>query len=264
MPKQPVSKQSPRSWRVSSKRPEDSCSSKSFYSTQAAIYSTSRAIKRIQERLTLHALSLCLFPEGARVLDAGCGNGFSTRVLLDLGYDAIGVDSSPEMIALAKKNNVNAVVGDLRALPFPANEFDGLISISALQWVANDAGKAASEFYRVLKKGGKVYADTPFIQVYHGSPRDYRRFTYEGHETLFSGFHKVRNGVSIGPSSTFTLISKYYFATLLSFNSTLLFSFWLNLFGWIFFPIKYLDFFLEGHHKAYLMASSTYYIGEKK
>ncbi len=157
-----------KKWRVSTKRPEDSSNSTGFYSTtQAAIYSSSRAIKRIQERLTMHALSLCLFPESSRVLDAGCGNGFSTRVLLDLGYDAIGVDSSPEMIALAKKNGINALLGDLRKLPFPANEFDGLISISVLEWVASEASKVAREFRRVLKQGGKGV-----LQFYPSSSRE--------------------------------------------------------------------------------------------
>jgi SAM-dependent methyltransferase len=39
---------------------------------------------------------------GRRALDFGCGAGRSTRLLRQLGFDAIGVDISPEMIRLAR------------------------------------------------------------------------------------------------------------------------------------------------------------------
>jgi len=182
-------------------------------------------------------------------------------LILDLGSDSRRISQEIIGLDIDLFSGVD-VVGDAEALPFKNNSFDAVIIQDVLEHIPYP-DKVASEIHRVLKKGGKVYADTPFIQVYHGSPKDYRRFTYEGHETLFNKFKTVSLGVSTGPSSTFALTLRYYLATLFSFNSSLLFTLWLNVFGWVTFPIKYLDFFLNDHKKAYLMASSTYYIGKK-
>ncbi len=39
------------------------------------------------------------------VLDAGCGTGTMSRLLMDRGYDVIGVDNSPEMLSVAREKN---------------------------------------------------------------------------------------------------------------------------------------------------------------
>ena len=39
------------------------------------------------------------------VLDAGCGTGMMSRLLMDRGYDVIGVDNSPEMMSVAREKN---------------------------------------------------------------------------------------------------------------------------------------------------------------
>jgi SAM-dependent methyltransferase len=38
------------------------------------------------------------------VTDLGCGSGILARVMSDLGYDVLGVDLSPDMLALAERN----------------------------------------------------------------------------------------------------------------------------------------------------------------
>ncbi|MGZ4804166.1 MAG: class I SAM-dependent methyltransferase, partial [Acidimicrobiia bacterium] len=38
------------------------------------------------------------------VTDLGCGSGILARVMTDLGYDVLGVDISPDMLALAEVN----------------------------------------------------------------------------------------------------------------------------------------------------------------
>jgi SAM-dependent methyltransferase len=44
-----------------------------------------------------------LVPTGARVLDAGCGTGRVMIRLAELGYDCVGVDLDPSMLAVAQK-----------------------------------------------------------------------------------------------------------------------------------------------------------------
>ena len=55
--------------------------------------------------------SLALFAElvrdagGGLVADVGCGPGYVTRYLHDLGVDAFGIDLSPEMVAIARRDH---------------------------------------------------------------------------------------------------------------------------------------------------------------
>lgn len=107
--------------------------------------------------------------KGLRILDIGCGNGFSTlRYAQEYGEsEFIGVDYSKEMIGQAQaakiqqkkllKSDVNFFVGDVLKLNFDNEEFDiitsdrcliNLISIEHQQ-------RAIEEICRVLKKGGK-------------------------------------------------------------------------------------------------------------
>jgi len=64
-----------------------------------------------------------------RILDAGCGTGGETILLASLGSEVVGVDSSPDFIALATKkavavaSNAKFQVEDLRSL-------DGLTDLS--------------------------------------------------------------------------------------------------------------------------------------
>lgn len=44
-----------------------------------------------------------LVPAGARVLDAGCGTGRVMIRLAELGYDCVGMDLDPSMLAVARK-----------------------------------------------------------------------------------------------------------------------------------------------------------------
>src|SRR6478752_6176399 len=62
-----------------------------------------------------------LLPRG-RVLDAPCGDGRIARGLQAAGYEVTGVDISPT--ALAAAHGVQALQGDLRALP-ELGPFDG-------------------------------------------------------------------------------------------------------------------------------------------
>jgi SAM-dependent methyltransferase len=43
-----------------------------------------------------------LAPEGKRVLDVGCGEGWLARVLAETGYEVVGVDGSTDLVAAAR------------------------------------------------------------------------------------------------------------------------------------------------------------------
>lgn len=57
-------------------------------------------------------------PPPARILDAGCGFGRLTRVLTQMGYDAVGVDADKHLIDIARREDPHTeyVHADLAAM----------------------------------------------------------------------------------------------------------------------------------------------------
>lgn len=102
---------------------------------------------------------------GAYTLDIGCGTGIYTDELCQAGARVVGVDISPEMLAIAaEKNkqhgdNVSFDVADAAALPFDDNSFDLVTSISAMEFYEKPR-ESLQEMYRVLKPGGHMLVAT--------------------------------------------------------------------------------------------------------
>ncbi|HEV7196717.1 MAG TPA: class I SAM-dependent methyltransferase [Pedococcus sp.] len=67
-----------------------------------------------------------LVPPPARILDAGCGTGRVATQLTSLGYDCVGVDADPDMIALAERRDpaTRWVRQDLSRLALRTQAFD--------------------------------------------------------------------------------------------------------------------------------------------
>jgi SAM-dependent methyltransferase len=90
-----------------------------------------------------------------RILDAGCGPGRDLAAFAALGADAIGVDSSPAMIALARTDTQPAVVGDLLALSWPEETFVGTWAAASLvHFDDSDTAAALAELARVTARDG--------------------------------------------------------------------------------------------------------------
>ncbi|WP_106494950.1 class I SAM-dependent methyltransferase [Lentibacillus sp. Marseille-P4043] len=91
------------------------------------------------------------------VLDIGCGDGYGSYKLHDVGYHVTGVDLSSEMIHRAKDRVPNEEIeflqGNVMNLPFDNNSYDGMMAINVLEWTEQPA-KALYELHRVLKKDG--------------------------------------------------------------------------------------------------------------
>lgn len=111
----------------------------------------------IDERFLPH------LPQGARVLDVGCGGGKFTNYIADQRPDIsiVGIDLSKPQIARAKKllrgygDRVRIELGDATQLAFPDASFDGVLSYGSIKhWTSQDAGLA--ECMRVLKPGGPL------------------------------------------------------------------------------------------------------------
>jgi malonyl-CoA O-methyltransferase len=84
------------------------------------------------------------------VLDAGCGTGSRIRDI----PGAVGIDISPEMIAVAGLYSV--VAGDIRHMPFAPGKFDMVWCRLVLGYL-RDPLPAYEEFRRVCMPGGYVF-----------------------------------------------------------------------------------------------------------
>jgi SAM-dependent methyltransferase len=108
-----------------------------------------------REEPIVHGM-LAELPVG-RALDAACGTGRHARKLVELGHQVVGVDSTPAMLALARKNVPGADFrrGRLEALPVQDGSVDLVTCALALTHV-DDLAPVMTEFARVLRPGGQV------------------------------------------------------------------------------------------------------------
>ena len=96
-------------------------------------------------------------PDGARVLDAGCGAGTPVARALSERFVVTGVDISAAQIALARKAVPNAafIQADKTALDFPDGHFDAIVSYYAIIHVPREEHPALlASFQRMLAPGG--------------------------------------------------------------------------------------------------------------
>jgi ubiquinone/menaquinone biosynthesis C-methylase UbiE len=114
--------------------------------------------------LTRQAAKVANLGEGRSVLEVGCGNGISALFLSQqYACNVIGIDASDSIIALANQRagakvlsrRVQFLVADAIQLPFPDYTFDTVMCEAVLSGLV-DKEKAAREFHRVLRCGGKV------------------------------------------------------------------------------------------------------------
>lgn len=101
---------------------------------------------------------VCLLPQQARILDAGCGSGRDSKWFLDQGFDVVSIDASPALVTLARERfRVAAHVMRFDRMGFQ-EEFDGIwASASLLHVPAIEFPAIASKFVRALKPGGTWY-----------------------------------------------------------------------------------------------------------
>jgi SAM-dependent methyltransferase len=103
--------------------------------------------------------------ETPRVLDLGCGNGFTTRGLGRLfGNDAVvGVDPSPTILQLRAEPAIECYQGTLDKIGFPDASFDAVAIIGNLMLHPNPP-QTMAEVARILKPGGVVVFDVKNIR----------------------------------------------------------------------------------------------------
>ena len=99
------------------------------------------------------------FRPGERVLDAGCGGGSVTKLLLETGVDVIAVDADPAMVAKAREtlpDRVPVLQQSLLDLELDA-PVDAVFSCAVFHWI-NDHDTLFARLHAALRSGGRLVA----------------------------------------------------------------------------------------------------------
>lgn len=186
----------------------------------------------------------------------GSFDGRGIRALKDnLGADVILVESD-----VAHGPNTS-IIFDSHQVPFSDESFDLVIVQAVLEHVL-DPFTCVAEILRVLKTGGVIYAETPFMQQVHGGQYDFHRFTLLGHRRMFRHFKELDSGLVAGAGSSLAWSLRYFITSfapnkktdkVLSYIAPFL-VFWL----------KYFDLLLNRNKGSYDAACGIYFRGEKQ
>ena len=110
-----------------------------------------------------------------QVLDAPAGQGATSRLLHEAGFDVTALEMVAENFAARE---VRVVPADMNVpLPFPDEAFDYVVSVDGIEHLENTFA-CVREFGRVLRPGGELFLSTPNVSAF----RSRARF-------LLTGFH---------------------------------------------------------------------------
>jgi SAM-dependent methyltransferase len=110
------------------------------------------------------ALLACLAEQtedNAPIADLGCGPGHAAAWLADRGVTAVGIDLSPAMIAVGRRDypHVEFRLGDLLELPAADGELGAAIAFySIIHLESGELTRAFAEVHRVLRPSGLFLA----------------------------------------------------------------------------------------------------------
>lgn len=140
-----------------------------------------------------------------RVLDIGCSEQRIRQFLKDQN-NYIGLDYY--RTATMWYGSKPSVYGDAQKLPFLSRSVDTALLLDVLEHLPYP-NKCISEIERVLKVGGKLILQAPYLYPTHDSPLDFHRWTIQGLHRLIEDFDlDIQEAILIGrPLETAALLT---------------------------------------------------------
>lgn len=221
-----------------------------------ALYPPMPTLNVIDEE-KLRAIQAHLFKAGSTVVNVGSSN------FAACGYRLWKSE------AIASVNVINmdivpgdgvSLVGDAHHLPFTDNSITSMIYQAVLEHV-RDPRLVIDEAMRVLKPGGYLYIEVPFLQGFHADPYDYQRYTLEGLRVLTKSFTEVDAGVSVGPCCSLVWIIRDGASS--CFSNILLYAISRYVLAWALSPIRYCDYLIKNNPVAKRLACEYYMLCQK-
>lgn len=145
-------------------------------------------------------------------------------------------------------------------LPFHDSVMDAVVTTAVLEHVLYPE-RVAAEIARVVRLGGLLYSEMPFMQQVHEGAYDFTRYTLSGHRRLFNHFQEIDCGMVAGPATALVWALENLALAFVSRarSRKLTKAIMRTCFGWI----KHLDRCLAGRPEAMDGASCTYLLGER-
>ncbi|NLO34243.1 MAG: class I SAM-dependent methyltransferase [Candidatus Hydrogenedentes bacterium] len=150
-----------------------------------------------------------MYPQPLRHLDAGCGTGTLMEQLMNPNWQAVGIDLSPSMLAVAQQRKLKALaVADFCALPF-SNQFHLITCLfDSLNFLLEkeQVVQAMTSFYHALQPNGMLYFDIVTQRMIvnhfnnetwekeHASFRSFWRSTYKRNKKLCETQVRINSG----------------------------------------------------------------------
>lgn len=135
-----------------------------------------------------------------RILDFGAGESPFRDFFRDIQVHTCDISQN------SKKSIDTVISAGNFPLPFKDEEFDSIFMCDVLEHIEDDI-YMSGELTRILKKGGLIFGNVPFLYRFHEEPFDFRRYTPSGLRYLFS----KKNGLSeieISPIGSHYFISR--------------------------------------------------------
>lgn len=115
------------------------------------------------------------YQANAKALDLGCGDGYWSEKLKQIGYQTTSVDSE-------KRYKDIQIINANKPLPFPDNSFDLVWSLEVIEHL-DKPEQVFQEIKRVLKPNGHFILTTPnsffwlysFFKIFNLTPQDLQR-----------------------------------------------------------------------------------------
>ncbi len=162
-------------------------------------------------------------------------------------------------IDLFATSGVN-IVADIHSLPFE-NDSVAAIECDAVLEHVQCPQKAVAECLRVLRPAGFIHIVVPFCHPFHAYPKDYQRWTIDGLKELLQQFEVIETGIRTGPTATLLVVLLEYVKLL---SPQPLRRPVYVLCGWLVWPLRYLDLWLDRKPDAQLLANHVYALARKR